>query len=127
MAKNKYFLIQKASLHQFFIIYKEKQECADLLEKETQAICEEVFDYEKAYLEYNRELCGNIKNEKLNQYCFKNIIDKSQDTDGDGLTDLDEINIYKTHHLFPDTDGDGYSDGDEVKNGFNPKGEGKIP
>lgn len=75
---------------------------------------------------YDRELCNNIKNEKLNQYCLNNIIDKFQDTDGDGLTDLEEINIYKTHYLFPDTDGDGYNDGDEVKNGFNPKGEGRL-
>jgi len=36
------------------------------------------------------------------------------DTDGDGLTDQDEINIYKTDPNNPDTDGDGLSDGDEV-------------
>lgn len=36
------------------------------------------------------------------------------DTDGDGLTDYDEINVYGTDPLNPDTDGDGLSDGDEV-------------
>ncbi len=36
------------------------------------------------------------------------------DTDGDGLTDGDEINIYGTDPLNPDTDGDGLTDGDEV-------------
>ena len=36
------------------------------------------------------------------------------DTDGDGLTDDDEINKYGTDPRNPDTDGDGLSDGDEV-------------
>jgi outer membrane protein OmpA-like peptidoglycan-associated protein len=38
----------------------------------------------------------------------------NKDTDGDGLSDGDEIKIYKTNPLNPDTDGDGISDGDEV-------------
>jgi outer membrane protein OmpA-like peptidoglycan-associated protein len=36
------------------------------------------------------------------------------DTDGDGLTDYEEIYVYGTDPLNPDTDGDGLSDGDEV-------------
>jgi outer membrane protein OmpA-like peptidoglycan-associated protein len=36
------------------------------------------------------------------------------DTDGDGLLDGEEVNIYGTDPLNPDTDGDGLSDGDEV-------------
>ena len=36
------------------------------------------------------------------------------DTDGDGLTDWDEIYIYETDPLKYDTDGDEISDGDEV-------------
>jgi hypothetical protein len=36
------------------------------------------------------------------------------DTDGDGLSDGDEVNKYKTDPFNPDTDGDGLSDGDEV-------------
>lgn len=36
------------------------------------------------------------------------------DTDHDGLSDGDEVNIYHTDPLNPDTDGDGLSDGDEV-------------
>jgi hypothetical protein len=42
------------------------------------------------------------------------------DTDGDGLSDGDEVNIYGTDPTNPDTDGDGISDGDEVKNGTDP-------
>ncbi|MFQ5979663.1 MAG: PKD domain-containing protein [Candidatus Heimdallarchaeota archaeon] len=36
------------------------------------------------------------------------------DTDGDGLTDEDEINVYGTDPLNPDTDGDGFTDYDEI-------------
>lgn len=37
------------------------------------------------------------------------------DTDGDGLTDTDEINRYHTNPNNPDTDGDGLTDGQEVR------------
>ena len=36
------------------------------------------------------------------------------DTDGDGLTDYEEIYVYGTDPLNPDTDGDGIPDGDEI-------------
>ncbi len=36
------------------------------------------------------------------------------DTDGDGLTDIQETGTYGTSPVMADTDGDGYSDGDEV-------------
>lgn len=48
------------------------------------------------------------------------------DTDADGLSDGDEVIIWKTNPLNPDTDGDTYKDGDEVRNGYNPLGPGKL-
>ncbi len=39
---------------------------------------------------------------------------KVADTDGDGLSDGDEVKKYNTNPLKADTDGDGLSDGDEV-------------
>lgn len=48
------------------------------------------------------------------------------DTDGDSLSDRDEVKIYQTDPLNPDTDGDGYNDGTEVRGGYNPKGAGKL-
>jgi hypothetical protein len=48
------------------------------------------------------------------------------DTDGDGLFDGEEVNIYHTDPLNPDTDGDTYKDGSEVKNGYDPLGPGKL-
>jgi outer membrane protein OmpA-like peptidoglycan-associated protein len=40
---------------------------------------------------------------------------KKADTDGDGLSDGEEVNTYKTNALKDDSDGDGLKDGDEVK------------
>ncbi len=42
------------------------------------------------------------------------------DTDGDGLDDFDEINTHNTDPLNADTDGDGFADGVEVDGGYNP-------
>lgn len=42
------------------------------------------------------------------------------DTDGDGLKDGDEVHKYKTDPLKADTDGDGINDGDEIKLGLDP-------
>lgn len=42
------------------------------------------------------------------------IVPCGVDTDGDGLCDGDEVNIYQTNPNNPDTDGDGLSDGQEV-------------
>ena len=42
------------------------------------------------------------------------------DTDGDGLSDGDEVNKYHTSPLIADTDGDGIPDGIEVQTGSNP-------
>lgn len=44
-----------------------------------------------------------------------NFRDDIQDSDGDGLTDEEEENIYKTNPFDPDTDKDGLNDGEEVK------------
>ncbi|MBX3358880.1 MAG: hypothetical protein KF745_10675 [Phycisphaeraceae bacterium] len=42
------------------------------------------------------------------------------DTDGDGLTDAEEMFIYRTNPSIADTDGDSVPDGWEVSYGFNP-------
>lgn len=42
------------------------------------------------------------------------------DTDGDRLSDYEEITTYKTNPLKEDTDGDGASDGWEIENGYDP-------
>ena len=49
-----------------------------------------------------------------------NIFVAALDTDGDGLSDYDEINIYGTLTNNPDSDGDFINDGDEINNSSNP-------
>ncbi len=45
---------------------------------------------------------------------------KTKDTDKDGLSDWDEINIYKTSAYLEDSDSDGYNDKEEIMEGHNP-------
>ena len=51
------------------------------------------------------------------------------DTDGDGVSDYEEINIYHTNPLVRDSDGDGVSDRNEILAGTNPLDyyNGKLP
>lgn len=50
------------------------------------------------------------------------------DTDNDGLSDYEEVRIYLTNPLNADTDGDGYPDGEEVRAGYDPNAVGaKLP
>ncbi len=48
------------------------------------------------------------------------------DSDEDGLFDNEEIVLYETDPLNDDTDGDTHKDGDEVKAGYDPNGEGTL-
>jgi YD repeat-containing protein len=51
---------------------------------------------------------------RVDDIMTRNTIPEDVDSDGDGITDLDEINIYGTHPYRKDSDGDGMDDGDEL-------------
>ncbi|MFA6415978.1 MAG: CAP domain-containing protein [Candidatus Paceibacterota bacterium] len=51
---------------------------------------------------------------------------EKMDTDGDGVGDYQEINVFGTNPVKRDTDDDGMSDGDEIKSGRNPFGPGQL-
>jgi hypothetical protein len=50
----------------------------------------------------------------------QNLVAPRVDTDGDGLFDFYERNVWGTDPRKADTDGDGYSDSEELKNGYDP-------
>jgi hypothetical protein len=85
------------------------------------------------------KVCESIKNSKMmpdaQEQCFKKIEDHdfipglniySLDSDGDGLSDLQEIQLFNTSANNPDTDGDGKTDFEEVEAMTNPLGMGKL-
>lgn len=49
-----------------------------------------------------------------------------KDSDGDTLSDGDEVKKYRTDPNKADSDGDRYTDAEEIKNGYNPVGTGKC-
>lgn len=48
------------------------------------------------------------------------------DSDVDELSDREEVQVYKTDPNKNDSDGDTFLDGKEVQNGYNPNGTGKL-
>lgn len=51
----------------------------------------------------------------------------NSDSDGDGLNDRAEIQVYLSNPLLKDSDGDGFEDGFEVSTGFNPAQANSSP
>ena len=52
---------------------------------------------------------------------------RQKDTDGDGISDYDELYVYRTSPYLTDTDGDAIPDGEEVARGIDPNcPEGKT-
>lgn len=100
-----------------FSIDNQPFNCTSLLDTETLEVCQSILNFKAAIDKYDRELCKTVKTQRLNQYCLKVIIDRN-DIDGDGLSNLDEINKYKTNYQSADTDGDGINDGEAVRRGL---------
>jgi len=58
--------------------------------------------------------------EKLDRSCPEDCALETDDSDTDGLSDWDEVNLYGTDPYLPDTDGDGMEDGMEIAKGSDP-------
>ena len=65
--------------------------------------------------------CDLVANPGQEDWNLNDQGDACEDSDGDGILDADEINIYGTDPMVSDTDGDGLDDGDEINtHGTNP-------
>jgi hypothetical protein len=120
-----------------FSVYKQPADCAGLKVEATKKVCESVTAYQVALEKQDHGLCNSISQEALKAYCSKmvvdkvqkvveSLIDKNKDSDGDGLSDFDELNKYFTDPNKADTDGDDYTDSAEIGAGYNPCGDGKL-
>jgi len=78
----------------------EKEEVTFLIQEKLAFLQDKVKDYEV-----------NLKNRS-------DLIKK--DSDSDGVSDFDEVNIYNTNPFHPDSDGDRFLDGVEIARNFNP-------
>jgi uncharacterized repeat protein (TIGR02543 family) len=76
-------------------------------------------DYQVVVYAGNQNGYGNYATAQFTLINYEDS-DLYKDSDGDGLTDYNEIFLHNTDVNFYDTDGDGYSDGEEVERGTNP-------
>lgn len=66
----------------------------------------------------NQELAAGKK--AAQEKIVADAANKIKDSDGDGITDYDETNVYNTSPYLEDTDGDGISDSEEIRLGKDP-------
>ncbi|MFH0853918.1 MAG: hypothetical protein V1891_00270 [bacterium] len=77
-------------------------------------------DYNYIYvLSYNFGATNKINFPSVFEIMTQSLESKV-DTDGDGIVDYLEIDIYKTDPKKADTDSDGFNDGEEIKAGYDP-------
>lgn len=98
---------------------EEQQEAGEMFPKPSSEVAEEEQEQD---IPVDTDGDGLTDDEELMLGIDPNLVD----TDGDQLSDKDEVKVYKTDPLNPDTDGDTFLDGEEVKNGYDPKGRGKL-
>ena len=63
---------------------------------------------------------NRVTNNSSNNTNNTAIQNDGKDTDGDGISDYDEVNIFGTSMYLKDSDGDGITDDQEIKNGTDP-------
>ncbi len=71
---------------------------------------------------------GLLDGEEVYRYYTNPLLpDADADIDGDGLTNVQEVDIYGTDPSLPDTDDDGYTDGEEVAAKSDPLDKNSFP
>ena len=69
---------------------------------------------------FNQNQLANLEEAQESRVINEILELQNRDTDGDGLSDYEEIYIYGTSPYLADTDGDGYTDKQEIDGGFDP-------
>lgn len=72
--------------------------------------------HEPFNIDYQGEAYVSLSEREAQEIAFQ----KAADTDGDGISDYDELNVYRTSPYLMDSDSDGFDDGQEIKSGDNP-------
>ena len=94
--------------------FKNKKEIETLEASLGKLSFEEMFiDYEEKLKSEQSDIVGLTKYDKMEKGLSP---EENSDTDGDGLTDKEEIEVYKTDPLRISSSGDGISDGLKVQN-----------
>lgn len=135
--------IKTQCLVSLFSVYEKPENCFNLKNEEAKKMCENITNFKVALDRQDSKLCENITDNSLKNTCLEDTTQTAptisdiptnpsapvtpKDTDGDGLSDQDELNKYFTNPLLTDTDGDTFFDSAEISGGYNPCGDGKLP
>lgn len=125
---------QKARFIQEVVAGGDLKKCNEIADENSKIICVSQASLSMAIINKDAKYCDNMAYPDDKISCLKIVNGANEtsitinivDTDKDGLSDSDEVSIYKSNPANPDTDGDGYKDGDEVEAGFSPVGAGKL-
>lgn len=89
---------------------------SDLSDNDRERLIERIDIYIEAAIE---RIESNVQ--KTNQLIAERTAEKVvTDSDDDGISDFDEVNLYNTNPFSADTDNDGFTDGAEILSGYNP-------
>jgi hypothetical protein len=121
-------LVCAAAIVALFFVYKKIMNKSADLDNQTASSSVDIVkenDFKNALRDavaVDRDLDGIADQDEAT---YKTNIDEN-DTDGDGLSDGQEVFIYGADPLKNDTDGDTFLDGYEVRRGFSPTGAGVL-
>jgi hypothetical protein len=89
---------------------------SDLAKESSQVLVERIDSYLKEAMSRVEEDVVKVEKVIAERTAQKAVLD----SDSDGVSDYDEVNIYSTNPFGADSDNDGFTDGAEILSGFDP-------